>query len=165
MSGRSASAIWRADPTLVLALDEHLGPPVDSYVNGSQVWLVDAGPGGETLEFRLHPVAAFAPVPGVSHHDLWEEVVAAISRGDATDSLRLADHARSLAALWDGLEVFEAYDAGLEPAVIGGCAGRLIGRPADRVGLVDHTTIGGEWDRSGRTVSLFALLDAQLAAD
>lgn len=164
MSGRTASAIWRADPTLVLALDEHLGPPVDSYLNGSQVWLADLGPAGETLEFRLHPVAAFAPVHGVSHHDLWEAVVAAISRGDDPDALDLDGTSRALGSLWDGLEVFEAYDAGLEPAVIAGCAGGAIGRTAERAGLVDHAAIGGEWDRSGRSVSLFDLLAAQLAA-
>ena len=28
---------------LVLLLDERLGQPVDSYVNGSQTWLVDVG--------------------------------------------------------------------------------------------------------------------------
>lgn len=164
MTGRTASAVWRGDPDLVLALDEHLGPPVDSYVNGSQVWLVDLGPSGETLEFRLHPVAAFVPVPGVSHHDLWEEVVAAISRGDSPDALDLGGTSRALGALWDGLEVFEAYDAALEPAVIANCAGRALARPADHAGLVDHGRIGGEWDRSGRTVSLFDLLSAELAA-
>ena len=163
MTGRTASALWRAEPALLLALDEHLGPPVDSYVNGSQVWLVDLGPAGETLEFRLHPVAAYVPVPGLSHHDLWEEVVAAISRGDAPDALDLGGTPRPLHALWDGLEVFEAYDAGLEPATIASCAGGAIERSADQVGLVDHARIGGEWDRSGRTVSIFDLLSAELA--
>ena len=55
---RTASAVWRSSPELVLALDEHFGPPVDSYVNGSQTWLLDNGPGGAALEWRLHPVAS-----------------------------------------------------------------------------------------------------------
>ncbi|MFM7272190.1 MAG: hypothetical protein ACKO2C_11260, partial [Actinomycetes bacterium] len=42
--------------------------------------------------------------------------------------------------------------------------GRSPPRPADHAGLVDHARIGGEWDRSGRTVSLFDLLSAELAA-
>ena len=42
---RTATCVWRADAALVLALDEHLGPPVDSYLNGSQTWITDDGPG------------------------------------------------------------------------------------------------------------------------
>src|SRR5262249_58408238 len=63
-SMRTASAVWRSSPELVLALDEHFGPPVDSYVNGSQTWLLDNGPGGVTLEWRFGPVAAPPPPAG-----------------------------------------------------------------------------------------------------
>ena len=42
---RTATCVWRVDAALVLALDERLGPPVDSYLNGSQTWLADVGPG------------------------------------------------------------------------------------------------------------------------
>ena len=54
---RSATCVWRASPAVIVALDERFGEPVDAYVNGSQTWLRDDGPGGITLEWRLHPVA------------------------------------------------------------------------------------------------------------
>ena len=41
---RVATTVWTISPELVLALDEQLGLPVDSYVNGSQTWLVEDGP-------------------------------------------------------------------------------------------------------------------------
>src|SRR5207245_6098417 len=75
-SMRAASAVWRSSPELVLALDEQFGPPVDSYVNGSQTWLLDNGPGGVALEWRLHPVASYRPPAELSHYDLWKRVVA-----------------------------------------------------------------------------------------
>ena len=40
---RVATTVWTISPELVLALDEQLGLPVDSYVNGSQTWLVEDG--------------------------------------------------------------------------------------------------------------------------
>ena len=93
---RTATCVWRVEPTLVLSLDEHLGPPVDSYVNGTQTWLSDDGPGGMTLEWRLHPVAGYRPPAGLSHYDLWEQVVDALSAGvdpDALDARLRAAHA------------------------------------------------------------------------
>ena len=69
------TAVWKISPELVLALDEHLGPPVDSYVNGSQTWLVgdEAGDHADEtdarrrsiLEFRLHPVSGYQPPDGL----------------------------------------------------------------------------------------------------
>src|SRR2546422_5609054 len=67
-SMRTASAVWRSSPELVLALDEQFGAPVDSYVNGSQTWLLDNGPGGVALEWRLHPGPPFPPPPPPSPH-------------------------------------------------------------------------------------------------
>ena len=157
-----ASAIWRLDPGLVLALEEHLGVPVDSYLNGSQVWLVDCGPGAETLEFRLHPVAGYQPPAGVSHYDLWEEVAGALAQGAAPDALPIGETTRSLDSLWDGLEVFEAYGDSLEPGEIARAAAAAIARDADRSGLVDHDRAGGEWERRGRAVSLFGIIEDQL---
>src|SRR2546423_12682596 len=62
-SMRTASAVWRSSAELVLALDERFGPPVDSYVNGSQTWLLDNGPGGVALEWRLIPLPPSHPPP------------------------------------------------------------------------------------------------------
>src|SRR5262252_669956 len=107
--GRTATCVWRMTPDLVLALDEHLGPPLDSYVNGSQTWLTDDGPGGVTLEWRLHPVASYRTPDGLSHYDVWEEVVGQLSRGVGADALRLGQEERALSTLWDGLECFAAY--------------------------------------------------------
>ena len=93
---RTATCVWRVDAALVLALDEHLGPPVDSYLNGSQTWITDDGPGGESLEWRLHPVAGYRLPRDLSHYDLWEQVVGALSAGvdpDAVTARLRAPHA------------------------------------------------------------------------
>ena len=39
------TALWLLDAALVTALYATLGPPIDSYVNGSQTWLTPDGPG------------------------------------------------------------------------------------------------------------------------
>jgi hypothetical protein len=69
-----AAALWRVTDELLLALDERFGEPVDAYLNGAQVWLRDDGPGGEVLEWRLHPVASF--------DTLWEGLEAFPAYGD-----------------------------------------------------------------------------------
>src|SRR5437588_535997 len=53
----TAACVWRVRPALITALDDRFGAPVDAYVNGSQVWLRDDGPGSITLEVRPHPGA------------------------------------------------------------------------------------------------------------
>ena len=58
------TCVWLARPEVVVALDSRFGEPVDSYVNGSQVWLREDGPGGITLEWRLHPVHPPVARPG-----------------------------------------------------------------------------------------------------
>ncbi|MGQ0803078.1 MAG: hypothetical protein ACT4PI_04365 [Actinomycetota bacterium] len=158
MTERVATAVWRIAPELVLVLDEHLGAPVDSYVNGSQTWLTEDGPGGVTLEWRLHPVAAYRAPAGLSHYELWEQVVAQLSAGRDPGALVLGEEEpRPLASLWDGLEVFAPYDD-VEPATLATSAGDALGRPPDASGLVDHDRIGDAWERSKGDVSLVALL-------
>jgi hypothetical protein len=105
---RTATCVWRVDAPLIAALEERLGPPVDGYLNGSQVWLAEVGPGDVALEFRLHPVAGFRLPTGLSHYDLWEQVVASLAAGTANDALPLGEETRALASLWDGLECFAA---------------------------------------------------------
>jgi len=164
MGARVASAVWRITPELVLALDEHLGGPVDSYVNGSQTWLSEDGPGGVTLEWRLHPVAAYRAPAGLSHYELWEQVVAQLSAGRDPGALVLGEEEpRPLASLWDGLEVFAPYDD-VEPATLATAAGDALGRAPDVSGLVDHDRIGDSWERSKGDVSLMALLLDELSA-
>jgi hypothetical protein len=159
---REASAVWTITPELVLALDEQLGPPVDSYVNGSQTWLVGDD---DTLmvEFRLHPVAGFSQPRGLSHNDLWETVVGQLSLTGDPHALRLGEEVRPLTALWDGLECFAAYGDDVEPATLAARATAELGRAPDRTGLVDHDAIGDAWERANGNVSIIALLLEQLS--
>ena len=164
MGTRTATAVWRIQPDVVRALDAQLGPPVDSYVNGSQTWLTDDGPGGIALEWRLHPVARFRAPGGLSHYDVWDEVTTQLAVGADPEALTLGDETRALASLWDGLEVFAAYGDEVEPATLAGAAGAALGIAPDVTGLVDHTRIGDEWERVGGSVSLVGLLLAELDA-
>jgi hypothetical protein len=159
---RVATALWRICSELVLALDERLGPPVDSYVNGSQTWLADDGPGAITLEWRLHPVASYAAPRGLTHYDVWEEVVGALSRGADAGDLALGEEHRSLTSLWDGLECFPAYGDDVEPANLGRAATEALGLAPDLVGMVDHERVGEEWERAGGDLSIVERLEAQL---
>ncbi|MBV8950879.1 MAG: hypothetical protein JOZ99_08390, partial [Actinobacteria bacterium] len=139
-----------------------LGPPVDSYVNGSQTWLTDDGPGGATLEWRLHPVARYRTPGGLSHYDVWEQVVAELSAGADPESLPLGDERRALTELWDGLECYPPYGDEVEPANLARHVSETLGDPPDVSGLVDHGTIGDEWERTNGAVSIIDLLERQL---
>jgi hypothetical protein len=152
------TAVWRVAPSLVRALDEHLGPPLDSYVNGSQVWLTSDGPGGATLEWRLHPVAGYRPPSGLGHEDVWDEVLAALGGGEPPDALPLGDEQRALDTLWDGLECFPPHGDEIEPAVLAAHARETLGVPPDAAGLVDHERIGKVWERARGEASLVDLL-------
>jgi hypothetical protein len=159
---RTATCVWRVDAELVLALDERLGPPVDSYLNGSQTWITDDGPGGIGLEWRLHPVAGYRLPRDLSHYDLWEQVVAALSAGVDSDSLTLGTEARTLRSLWDGLECFAAYGDELEPAPLAQAATDALGRAPDAAGLVDHEVIGTAWEQAKGATSIVEMVFAEL---
>jgi hypothetical protein len=160
----SAACVWHVDGPLVLALDAMLGPPVDSYVNGTQTWLTDDGPNGVTLEWRLHPVASYQLPKELSHYDVWEEVVAALSSDVTPDAIPLGTARRALATLWDGLECFPAYGDDVEPAPLAAAAGAAIGRAPDACGLVDHDRIGIAWEQAQGRRSLTAMLLEELAS-
>ena len=159
---RVATAVWRAGAALILALDERLGPPVDSYLNGSQTWLADDGPGEVTLEWRLHPVASYRAPKGLSHYDVWEAVVSELSRVADPSDLVLGDEHRALDTLWDGLECFPAYGDEVEPANLAHAATDALGIAPDLAGMVDHERIGEEWERSGGALSIVDHLEEQL---
>ena len=159
---RTATCVWRVDAGLVLALDEHLGPPVDSYLNGSQTWITDDGPGGIALEWRLHPVAGYQIPRDLSHYDLWEQVIGALSAGTDPDSLTLGTEARTLRSLWDGLECFAAYGDDLEPAPLAQAATTALDRGPDAVGLVDHESIGAAWEQAKGATSIVEMVFAEL---
>ncbi len=159
------AAVWSISPGLVLALDEKLGPPVDSYVNGTQTWLTDDDIGEVTLEWRLHPVAQYRAPAGCTHYDVWDAVIDALTAEDAGDELPIGVEHRVLASLWDGLECFPAYGDEVEPPRLAGSARDALGIAPDAAGLVDHERIGEAWEQAPGTVSLIALLLDDLKAE
>lgn len=146
------TCVWRTTPQLVVALDDRFGEPVDAYVNGSQVWLRDDGPGGITLEWRLHPVPGFERPPTLTTYELFPSTALAIARGE--------ELVAPVEALWDGLEAFAAYGDEVEPATLAAAVTDALGIAPDAAGLADHVRIGDEWERSGGRISIVtALLD------
>jgi hypothetical protein len=150
------TCVWRTSAELVVALDERFGEPLDAYVNGSQVWLREDGPGGITLEWRLHPVAGFRRPSGTTTYDLFPSVALAVARGDPPPA--------PPESLWDGLEAFPAYGDEAEPALLRVATADALGIPPRAAGLVDHDAIGDAWERSKGTVSVVDALLAQLSA-
>ena len=150
------TCVWRISDALVLALQERFGDPVDAYVNGSQVWLRDDGPGDATIEWRLHPVAGYQRPEGVDTYDVFTSTALALAQGVAPPA--------SCDQLWDGLEAFAAYGDELEPATLGAATTEALGVPADACGLVDHQRVGDEWEKSGRTTSIIDALLTQLSS-
>jgi len=163
VSARVPTAVWHATPALVVALDERLGPPVDGYVNGTQTWLSDDGPGAATLEWRLHPVARYRAPDGSGPYDLWDEVVGALAAGGDPGELAIGNERRALGSLWDGLECFPAYGDDMEPATLARSATDALGIAPDAAGLVDHERIGEAWERAEGGVSLTEMLLDELA--
>jgi hypothetical protein len=154
----SPTAVWHVSPDLVLALDERLGTPVDSYVNGTQTWLTESESGGVTLEWRLHPVARYQPPAGCSHYEVWDAVVGGLASGADSGHLPTGTERRSLDSLWDGLECFAAYGDEVEPPMLAGAARDVLGIAPDASGLVDHKRIGDAWEREPGAVSIMAML-------
>jgi len=150
---KTATAVWRIRPELVLGLADRLGEPVDRYVNGSQTWFTEA-PGGVALEWRLHPVAGYRVPKGLTHHDVWDVVVES-----------LIGHVRVRPEdVWDGLECFAAYGDDIEPGTLAAAVTQQIGVVPDATGLVDHESIGDAWERTRGKVSIVDLLLEQLGA-
>ena len=158
----SATCVWHVPADVVLALDAQLGPPVDSYVNGTQTWLTEDGPGGVALEWRLHPVAGYRPPAGLSHYDLWEQVVGALSADADPGALQLGSEHRALDSLWEGLECFAAYGDDVEPAPLAAAATAALGCAPDASGLVDHDRIGAAWEQAVGKVSIMTMLFEEL---
>jgi len=149
------TCVWRTSAQLVIALDDRFGEPVDAYVNGSQVWLRDDGPGAITLEWRLHPVAGFRRPPEVGTYELFSAVALAVANGD---NLAVPPE-----QLWDGLEAYAAYGDETEPSLLRSATVEALGIVPDACGLADHTLIGDDWERTGGTVSIVEALLSQLA--
>jgi hypothetical protein len=152
-----ASCVWRATPELIVTLDGRFGEPVDTYVNGSQVWIRDDGPDGVVLEWRLHPVAGYRRPAGMATEEVFASVALAFGIGTTP--------AVPLERLWDGLEVFAAStDDDVSPLALAAAAVASLDLVPDAVGFVDHQRIGDEWERTGGAVSVTTDLLAQLGA-
>ena len=148
---------YRVDAALVELLDERLGPPLDSYVRGWQVWLLPNGPstaadGPEVLEWRLHPPAGFRMPGGVNPHDLFDEVLqglaAAQEQGRAAEEVPLALGRERLALpqVWEVLEVFPAYTGDVVvDDLVRAVATALGGRGPDVAGHADHARLGDQY--------------------
>jgi hypothetical protein len=158
---RVPTCVWRISAGLVVALDARFGEPVDAYVNGSQTWLRDDGPGGETIEWRLHPVAAYERPPDVGVYEVFGAVALAVATG--------APAPAPPERLWEGLEAFPAYagegdrDAP-EPAVLAAACTTALGIAPDASGVVDHDTIGDVWEAVAGRASIIDALFEQLGA-
>lgn len=154
MSRLVPTCVWKASPALLLTLDARFGEPVDTYVNGSQVWLRDDGPSGEVLEWRLHPVGGYRRPDGLATEEVFDVVTAALAGG--------GEPPVPLDRLWEGLEAFAAYDEEMEPATLAAACTASLGVPPDAAGLADHELIGDQWERSGGATSIVAALLDQL---
>lgn len=138
---------YRVDAALVEQLDARLGPPLDSYLRGWQVWLEPHGPGGETLEWRLHPPAGFRMPRGVNPHDLFEVVLQGLAGCAApdVDALVVGEEHRRLDEVWEALEVWPTFGDDLAPDVVAASAARALGRAPDVAGRADHARLGDEF--------------------
>ncbi len=156
MPALTPTCVWRLTPELVRALDDRFGDPLDAYVNGSQVWIRDDGPGGTALEWRLHPAADYRRPDGWASEDVFPASASALAQG--------ADPPLAPAAVWEGLEAFAAYGDELEPAPLAAAATASLGLAPDAAGLVDHGLVGDAWEHSGGRTSIIDALLAQLDA-
>ena len=148
------TCVWRLTPEVVTALDARFGEPTDAYVNGSQVWLRDDGPGDVTVEWRLHPVAGYERPGHVTTYEVFPTTALALAEG--------AEPPAPLDRLWEGLEAFPAYGDEVEPATLAAAVTEALGIPPDAAGLADHQRIGDEWEQSGGRTSIVDALLAQL---
>ncbi len=151
---RSPACLWSTSDPLLVALQAQLGTPLDSYVNGSQVWLREDGPNDMTLEWRLHPVANYVKPPGIETAEVFSTIAFTLANAEkpsvAPDTL------------WGGLECYPAFGDEIEPAILRANAERVLGIPPDFTGLVDHKTVGDLWERTRGAVSIADLLMDQL---
>lgn len=161
MARGTPTCVYRVDKALVELLDASLGPPLDSYVRGWQVWLEDNGPDGERLEWRLHPPARFRMPEGVNPHDLFDVVLQGLADIDDPDrdAFRTGGEQRTLAQVWEALEVFPAHGDDIAPdSLAGAVTATLQGRRPDGAGRADHDRLGDLWKGKRGDFSVGAVL-------
>jgi len=150
------ACVWRISPELLVALDERFGEPVDAYVNGSQVWLRDDGPGGITVEWRLHPAPGYRRPDGVSTYEVFSAAALAAALGHQPPA--------PPESLWDGLEAFPAHGDETEPPLLQAAATEALGHAPVASGLVDHQAIAEQWEKGSGHVSIIEALLHQLSS-
>ena len=149
------TCVWRTTAALITLLDDAFGAPLDTYVNGSQVWLREDGPGGVVIEWRMHPVAGYVRPKGVATEEVFELAAAALATGDAGPA--------PLEQLWEGLEAFPAYGDEVEPVGLAAACATSLGLAPDASGLVDHDRIADAWERAAGSISIVAALLTELS--
>ncbi len=150
------SCVWKTTPELIVALDDRFGEPVDAYVNGSQVWIRDDGPGGTALEWRLHPVPGYSRPDEVDTYEVFSVTALALASGEAPPA--------PPERLWDGLEAFPTDGDEIEPVPLAAAVTDALGIAPDASGLVDHDRVGDAWEMSRGQVSIVDALLNQLSA-
>jgi hypothetical protein len=156
---------FRIDAALVELLDARLGPPLDSYVRGWQVWLEDNGPAGVRLEWRLHPPAGFRMPRKVNPHDLFDVVLQGIAdcEDPDADAFPAGEEQRSLPQIWEALEVFPAFDDEVAVGELVAAVTEVLGgRVPDVAGRVDHGRLGDLWKGAKGAFSVAAVLLGEL---
>lgn len=160
------TCVFTVDLDLIGTLEATLGPPIDSYLNGWQVWIEPLETLGHSpeedvqLEYRLHPPVGFTQPRGLSHHDLWDAVVEQVASG--RDRFVLGEEERSLDEVWVLLEVYPAFGEDLMPDALRGAVERVLGRAALACGAVDHARLGNLWKRTKGAIDLPAALLEEL---
>jgi hypothetical protein len=151
-----ATALWTISSELIVALDELLGEPIDSYVNGSQVWLRPDGPDDVTIEYRLHPIGGYVKPKGMPTDEVFAQVALSLATPEETPV--------DFRALWEGLEAFVAFDdeGPLTPDQLSSVGERVLGIAATAIGMVDHEGIADRWQTSDRKTSIVSELLDQL---
>lgn len=145
------TVIFDVDRDLLETLEARLGPPIDSYLMGWQVWLHPVDDRDVELELRLHPPAGFTMPEGQDHHLLWDEAVAQIA--DGAGRLQLGDERLRLDELWVLLEAYPVFG----PATVAEVrewSEALLDRPAAGAGEVDHDLMAGRFRREGHAADL-----------
>lgn len=154
-----ATALWKITPELLVALDDRFGEPIDTYVNGSQVWLRTDGPNEETIEYRLHPIGGYVKPKGVATDQVFASC--ALACAQQTEPPAPID------TLWEGLEAFIAFDdeGPLSSAVLADVGAGTIGIECTAHGMVDHEGIAQRWEKSVRATSIVSELIEQLTGE
>lgn len=149
------TVIFDVDRALLETLEARLGPPIDSYLMGWQVWLYPVEGTEVDLELRLHPPAGFSQPEGLDHHVLWEELMSQIS--DGAEVLELGEESRRLDEVFVLLEAYPVF-APASVEQVRDWTEELLGRDALAAGEVDHDRLSGRFRREQHDADLAGAL-------